>query len=75
MSSFYIKHLTGMFCNEFCAIASFILFTVESKIYFAFFKLESIFFLKVIDVRCFCFIFTFSIYRKINNNIIPPKKK
>ena len=29
-----------MFCNEFYAIASFILFSVENKIYFAFFKLE-----------------------------------
>ena len=40
ISSFYIKRLTAMFCNEFYAIASFILFSVENKIYFAFFKLE-----------------------------------
>ena len=40
MSSFYIKHLTDMFCNEFYAIASFILSIVESKIYLVFFKLE-----------------------------------
>ena len=35
MSSSYNKHLTAMFCNKFYAIATFILFSAESKIYFA----------------------------------------
>ena len=39
MSSFNSKHLIVMFCKEFYAIASFIFFSVESKVYFAFFKL------------------------------------
>ena len=37
MSSSCIKHLTAMFCNEFYEIASFILFSAESKIYFVVF--------------------------------------
>ena len=40
MSSFYIKHLTAMPCNEFYAIASFILFSVESKIIFSIFQIS-----------------------------------
>ena len=61
MSSFYIKHLTPMFSNEFYAIAFFIFFLVGRV------KFILQFLVKVIDVYCgFYFIFTFSFYRMIN---------
>ena len=69
MSSSCIKHLTAMFCNEFYEIASFILFSAESKIYFVVFG-ESNWCLLL-----FYFIFTFSFCRVINNNKMSPKEK